>query len=120
MRQWAVRTETDRLGELAQVYEILEDMRIGTLPEHERAVATSDPYANDPHRDPSIVVLSETPFNGETPTEWLNKWITPNHMHFVRHHMPVPDVVAAAFELQVRRRRTRMLPSPGGCAFLRC
>ena len=101
---FAPRTYADRLWKLAQVYEILEGMRIGTLPEDERAVATSDPYANEPLRDPSIVVRSETPFNGETPTEWLNEWITPNHMHYVRHHMPVPDVVADAFELQARRR----------------
>jgi hypothetical protein len=86
----------------SQVYDILESMRIGTLPEGERVVATDDPYATDPQRSGELVVRSSTPFNAETPLDRLLQWVTPNELHYVRHHMPVPDVVAQAFELKVR------------------
>ena len=85
-----------------QVYTMLEEMRIGTLPEEERAVATSDPFANDPARHESIVTRSEAPFNGETPLDWLMAHVTPNEYHYVRNHLPVPEVLPEAFELQAR------------------
>lgn len=84
-----------------QVYQILDEMRIGTLPESERTVVTTDPYANDPKRSDDIVARTATPFNGESPIPALMAHVTPTELHFKRNHMPVPDVLADAFELQV-------------------
>lgn len=81
---------------------MLNAMRIGTLPEDQRTVITSDPYANDPERDERIIARSTTPFNGESPIDALFSHVTPAPLHFKRNHMPVPDVLADAFEVQVR------------------
>jgi len=83
--------------------EILEEYRIGNLPpeEAEAEVATSA-YANEPERSPRLRVLTTTPFNGETPAEVLEREdITPNELHFKRHHLPVPLVEDEAYELTV-------------------
>ena len=84
-----------------QVYDILESLRIGTLPEGERAVATDDPYATDPQRHEAILERSKTPYNAETPPEQMREWLTPTDLHYIRNHMPVPDVLADALELKV-------------------
>jgi hypothetical protein len=81
---------------------MLEEMRIGTLPESERITVDENPYANDPERDPSLVVRSATPFNGEAPVRALLGHVTPTTFHFKRNHMPVPEVLPEAYELQVR------------------
>lgn len=94
---------------------MLNDMRIGTLPEHERAVVTEDPYATDPPRSGRIIARSTTPFNGETPLDGLLHHITPTDEHYIRNHMPVPDVVPAAYELQARRLRAQQVESAQGC-----
>lgn len=80
---------------------MLDAMRIGTLPEKDRITASSNPYANDPKRDPAISARSTTPFNGEAPLSALLTFITPTELHFKRNHMPVPDAVPEAYELQV-------------------
>lgn len=77
-------------------------MRIGTLPEAERITASSNPYANDPQRDPAISARSEAPFNGEAPMSALQSFITPTELHFKRNHLPVPEALPEAYELQVR------------------
>lgn len=88
---------------LLQIYQMLERMRIGTLPEKDRITASTSPYANDPKRHESITSRSTTPFNGETPLAALLSFITPTELHFKRNHLPVPDALAEAYELQVRR-----------------
>jgi hypothetical protein len=84
-----------------QVVKMLDAMRIGTLPEGERVIATTDPYANEPKRSERIIARTTAPFNGETPLDALLDHITTNEMHFKRNHMPVPEVPLDAFELQV-------------------
>lgn len=81
---------------------MLADMRIGTLPEDEQVTVDDDPYANDPPRDAAIRVLSTTPFNGEAPHAVLSRHITPTVHHFKRNHMPVPEALPDAYELQAR------------------
>lgn len=81
---------------------MLAAMRIGTLPEEERVTVDDNPYANDPSRDDAIRVLSSTPFNGEAPHSVLSQHITPTLHHFKRNHMPVPDALPDAYELQAR------------------
>lgn len=84
-----------------QVYEMLDEMRIGTLPEKDRITASSDPYSNDPKRNASIAPHSTTPFNGESPMSALLSFITPTELHFKRNHLPVPQALPEAYELQV-------------------
>jgi hypothetical protein len=84
-----------------QVYEMLEAMRIGTLPEKDRITTSSNPYANDPKRVAAIAALSTTPFNGESPVTAMLSYITPTELHFKRNHLPVPEVLPQAYELQV-------------------
>eukprot|EP00892_Ulva_mutabilis_P010675 jgi/Ulvmu1/7980/UM004_0213.1 len=84
-----------------QVYDMLADMRIGSLPEDEQVTVDDNPYANDPARDDAIRVLSATPFNGEAPHAVLSRHITPNLHHFKRNHMPVPEALPDAYELQI-------------------
>lgn len=85
-----------------QVLDILERMRIGTLPEEDRIDSFSaDPYANDPKRVPAMLTRSKTPYNAEAPISALAAHITPTELHFKRHHLPVPDVLPQAYQLQV-------------------
>jgi sulfite oxidase len=85
-----------------QIFKMVERMRIGTLPEGEQTVVTDDPYASEPSRTSSLIVRSEKPFNAETPMPSLIQHITPEGEHYVRNHMPAPDVVPHAYALQVR------------------
>lgn len=85
---------------------MLAAMRIGTLPEDERVTVDDNPYANEPRRDAAIRVLSATPFNGEAPHAVLSQHITPTLHHFKRNHMPVPEALPDAYELQARSRST--------------
>lgn len=96
--------------------EMLNEMRIGTLPEHERSVVTEDPYATDPARSERIVARSTTPFNGEAPLDALLHHITPEGEHYIRNHMPVPDAVQAAYELQACPRFAYLLCGGGQAA----
>uniref|UniRef100_A0A0N5APD5 sulfite oxidase n=1 Tax=Syphacia muris TaxID=451379 RepID=A0A0N5APD5_9BILA len=72
-----------------ETYEMLEELRIGNL--DPRDVDKDDLYANDPLRHPALQVLSQKPFNAETPSQLLiDHFYTPNPLFFVRSHMPVP------------------------------
>ncbi|KAF8820254.1 putative sulfite oxidase, partial [Cardiosporidium cionae] len=87
-----------------EVYELLEEMRIGNLIEsttHE-IVAPDDPFKNEPRRHPALKVVSLKPFNAETPLQILcDNFITPNALFFVRNHLPVPKVNIDAYRLTI-------------------
>jgi len=71
----------------------LETMRVGTLRKKDRISYTDidDPYADDPIRDPNLLVLQERPFDAETPLHRLKKKkYVPNDLFYVRNHFPVP------------------------------
>ena len=62
----------------------------------EEEVTASNAYANEPKRSPALNVLTETPFNAETPIDVVEAQdVTPVEMHFKRHHLPVPLVEVA-------------------------
>ncbi|GLC42769.1 hypothetical protein PLESTM_001377800 [Pleodorina starrii] len=90
----------------AEVLQILEPYRIGTLEggaadAAAAAAAAVDPYASDPARHPSLVARSERPYNASP--------ITPNELFFVRNHLPVPHVDAASYRLKVEGEGSRSL-----------
>ena len=84
-----------------QVKEILEEYRIGNL--EGGATPVGDPYANEPKdRHPSLAVRSRTPLNAETPMELLaESLITPNDLFYIRNHLPVPDIDAKEYKLEI-------------------
>lgn len=52
-----------------------------------------DIYSSDPQRNPDLKVVSQRPFNAETPLSSIcSNPITPTDLFFVRNHLPVPDV----------------------------
>ena len=56
-------------------------------------MVTSDVYANEPSRNPALRVLTQTPFNAETPLAAVEQYdVTPTELHFKRHHLPVPQM----------------------------
>ncbi|XP_069509877.1 sulfite oxidase, mitochondrial [Ambystoma mexicanum] len=87
------------------VLEILSAYKVGELsPMEETEVATdvSDPYARDPPRHPAMKINSQKPFNGEPPAEILSEnFITPNEFFFKRNHLPVPDIDAQSYKLEI-------------------
>ncbi|RQM26959.1 hypothetical protein B5M09_010057 [Aphanomyces astaci] len=94
----------------ADVHVILEGLRVGNLDpadvqalEEERLKKYGDgPYANDPERNPLFKVNASQPFNAEPPAELLTEsFITPNDLFFVRNHLPVPDIDASTFKLEI-------------------
>jgi cytochrome b involved in lipid metabolism len=59
-------------------------------------------YDNDPVRHPDLLVNTYHPFNGEAVLERLTeKYYTPNELHYVRAHLPIPDIDADDYELEV-------------------
>lgn len=87
------------------VLEILKAYKVGELsPQEEAEVAAdvSDPYSRDPQRHPAMRVNSLKPFNGEPPAEILSEnFITPNEFFFKRNHLPVPDIDASSYKLEI-------------------
>jgi sulfite oxidase len=93
------------------VYEILSELRVGNLKEEDyeemqksSAMDASDPYANDPHseRNLMLTVRSEKPFCAEPdPSVSLATFITNTPLHYIRNHMPVPDIKEEDYRLQV-------------------
>lgn len=86
------------------IYHMLEKFRIGNFkPTPDEVVAmqqhrtnkdiSSDLYKFESNRHPALSVVSERPFNAETPCMLLvDNFITPNHLFFIRNHLAVPDV----------------------------
>ena len=49
-----------------------------------------------------LIVRSESPLDFETPVELLDKaWITPNELHYVRMHLPMPKVSLSSWSLTI-------------------
>jgi sulfite oxidase len=91
-----------------QVNVLIEQCRIGNLTKADVAAnveassSAADPFANEPKRDTRLAVQSLTPFNAETPFSVLaDNFFTPNHLFYVRSHLPTPDVDIAEYELEV-------------------
>ena len=62
----------------------------------------NDPYWGDPKRSPLLEVLSQRPFNAETPGKLLPPtYLTPVEVFFVRNHLPVPEVDPDEYRLQI-------------------
>jgi DMSO/TMAO reductase YedYZ molybdopterin-dependent catalytic subunit len=50
----------------------------------------------------SLIVRSDSPADLETPVNLLDTaWITPNNLHFVRTHLPTPQLDLSAFNLSI-------------------
>ena len=79
------------------VYDILDSFYIGEVDPRDLVDGKvpvgeiDDPFANDPVRDPRLIVLGEKPFNAETPGEGLDAFITPEELFYVRQHFWVPE-----------------------------
>ena len=84
---------------------MLEMYRIGNLKvDSNKKVETNkqDAFQNDPKRHPLLKVLSQKPFNAESPKEFsADSLITPSKLHFVRNHLPVPKIDTEKFELEI-------------------
>ena len=58
--------------------------------------------SQDPKRSPLLRPASAKPFNAEPPPNVLaDNFITPNEVFYVRNHLPVPDVDADSYELEI-------------------
>ena len=88
-----------------EVFAMLESYRIGNLKVDlsKKAQTTKpDAFQNDPKRHPMLKVMTAKPFNAESPKELAtDSLITPSKLHFVRNHMPVPQVDIEKFELEI-------------------
>ena len=51
--------------------------------------------------DPRLVVVRESPLNAETPLDFLEDFITPTPLFYLRNHFPVPDTRADSWHLVV-------------------
>ncbi|KAJ5493513.1 Sulfite oxidase [Penicillium diatomitis] len=89
------------------VYEILEEYKIGTVDEADLEDgrvpqgAIVDPFQNDPARDPQLITHTACPRNAETPQSALKDFITPNELFYVRNHFWVPDVKGEDHEITI-------------------
>lgn len=59
--------QTYQFHQQPKILEMLEQYRIGNLKTEDREVIEkeSDPYLNEPERNPDLIVKSEIPFNAE-------------------------------------------------------
>jgi sulfite oxidase len=98
---WSIYT----VHQKPDVYKQLETMRIGNIKidkTKKDVNKTNDAFANDPRRHPLLKVLSSKPFNAESPQAMsVDSLITPNEIHFVRNHLPVPKVDLENYKLEI-------------------
>lgn len=90
------------------MYELLEEMRVGNLAADGReekgasGLPPGDPYAGEPARHLALLVRSRRPFTAEPPPGLLvATQRTPNELFYKRNHLPVPEVDAESFRLEV-------------------
>ncbi|XP_068238177.1 sulfite oxidase [Palaemon carinicauda] len=87
------------------VLQIFEKYRIGNLAADDVGAMVkdmSDPYGNEPRRHITLKPASMKPFNAETPLAFLaDSLITPSELFYVRNHLPVPEVDAKTYELEI-------------------
>ena len=84
--------------------QLLAGMQVGILDPSEPKVAVdaSDPYYDDPARHPGLKFHNTKPCNAELPPSLImDNWVTPNSLHFIRHHHPVPHIDREEFRLSV-------------------
>ena len=93
-----------------EVRDILEEMCIGrvdkaSMEEMRRRAAKdkeNDPYRADPQRHPAFIVNTHKPFDAETPPQMLtDHFNTPNDLFMVRNHLPVPQLTAEDYTLEL-------------------
>lgn len=91
-----------------EVAEVLERLRIGNLHPSDRIAAPApgkdpnDPYGNDPARHPALLARMQKPYNAETPPVLLTESIiTPTDLHYIRNHLPVPDINPSTYVLEI-------------------
>nr|XP_027234030.1 probable sulfite oxidase, mitochondrial [Penaeus vannamei]XP_027234100.1 probable sulfite oxidase, mitochondrial [Penaeus vannamei] len=92
------------------VLELFEKYRIGNLSSSDVGAHVKDmddPYGNEPRRHVALKPSSKKPFNAEPPLPLLaDNLITPNELFYVRNHLPVPDVDASTYELDITDEET--------------
>lgn len=102
--------KTYTVHEAVEVQKLLAKFQIGVLTDEDQALNARQthigieegPYANDPQRSSLLQVLSQAPFNAETPSKLLvNTFLTPNEIFFVRNHLPVPEVDLDNYTLSI-------------------
>ena len=88
--------------------DLLETFRVANIePEKVNSLSGEpgdayDPFANDPVRNPMLIVHTRKPFNAETPSQLIGKdFLTPNEAFFVRNHLPVPEIDPADYRLEL-------------------
>ena len=91
------------------IIDFTETYRIGNLSpsdaiKMETEFVASDPYETDPERpNPDFLHTTEKPFCGEPLLGRLHEaFYTPNDLHYVRLHMPVPDIDVDDWRLTVK------------------
>ncbi|CAF0747568.1 unnamed protein product [Brachionus calyciflorus] len=90
----------------SEVFELLEEYRIGNLKKDETNKKPIEPkpdfYKDEPKRNPQLKVLTQKPFNAESPKEIsAENLVTPLEFHFIRNHMPVPHIDTKTFKLEI-------------------
>ncbi|KAH8850797.1 Sulfite oxidase, mitochondrial [Schistosoma japonicum] len=83
---------------------ILEKYYIGELEKTDQVEGeeNDDIYSSDPQRNPDLKIVSQRPFNAETPLSSLcSNPITPTELFFVRNHLPVPEVDVETYRLKI-------------------
>jgi len=91
------------------IYQILEELRIGNLNEEDALKLSSqkkndadDMWAKEPERTPIFKINSQRPFNAEPPPVLLaDYYLTPNDLFFVRNHFPVPEIDPNTYKLEI-------------------
>lgn len=88
------------------VLAILEEHRIGNLDPRDIDVKQeflkNDPYRNDPVRHPAMRPNSIKPYCAEpTPKLLGDAFYTPNELHYVRNHHPVPVIDPKKWKLEL-------------------
>ena len=90
-----------------EVYDVLDTYYIGDVDPRDLIDGEvpvdhiEDPFAHDPKRDDTLIMLSNRPCNAESPPEALGSFVTPNETFYVRHHMWVPEVGEASHKLTI-------------------
>ena len=90
-----------------EVYDILESYYIGDIDPQDLvngqvpAESVDDPFQRDSPRHKDLIVHAERPFDAETPSKDLNKFITPSDTFYVRHHLWVARLTESKYGLTI-------------------
>jgi cytochrome b involved in lipid metabolism len=103
-RLYPQHTKTDLpLKEMAGMrIGVLHEDDLKALEELNKTADQSDPYSTDPATSPLLTYHMRNPPNAEPPTALLTEhWITPEDLHFVRNHHPMPHVKEEEYFLTI-------------------